>query len=497
MAVHEIGRLRKDIEPFQGELMEEFYRNFAGLKDEMSTVPIYDKYSHLFSSEAVESLKDGAPDEPTDDARWFKYLRAFVVLGHVDSATKVLSDRATTFEAQSMVQFGGEQIPYRFVPVRLRNERDGNLRRALFEAKLMETDKLNEILIERMATVHDLAVSLGFKNYNGLVSSLKGIDYKALGETVEQILKRTENIYTRTMDELLLERADISLSDAWSFDVPYAFRGEEFDKHFDKDLLTEAFFKTLRMMGIDPKEYANIQVDTEDRPKKSPRAFCAPVKVPEDIRLVIRPSGGWRDFEAFFHEGGHAWHFGCTLKKHPAEYRYLGDNSVTESFAFLFDYLTTNKTWLEKVLGMENADEFVRFALVNKLMFIRRYAAKLNYELKLHAGRITNEFQEIYRNSLQRSLKFKHTEKHFLEDVDDAFYCADYLRAWILEGQLRAALEEEYGEDWFTKEKAGKSLRNLWSYGQKYNADELVKTIGYVDLDEEPMVAEMERGLSD
>jgi hypothetical protein len=497
MAAPEIGRLREDIEPFQSELMEEFYRNFAGLKDEMSTVPIYAKFEHMFSPEAVDAVKADALEEPSEDSRWLRYLRSFVVLGHLDSATKALTDRANTFEAQSQVELGGEQIPYRFVPVRLRNEADGEARRTLFEAKLVETAKLNEILMERMAMVHDMAVGLGFKNYKELVSSLKGIDYKALGETMEQTLKRTEGLYTDRMEDLLRRRAGVSLADAWSYDVPYAFRGEEFDGLFDKDLLTKSFFRTLKMMGIDRKDYPNIQLDTEERPKKSPRAFCAPVRVPEDIRLVIRPSGGWRDYEAFFHEGGHAWHFGCTLKKHPAEYRYLGDNSVTESFAFLFNYLITNKTWLKRVLGMESPEGFVEFALTNKLMFLRRYAGKLSYEMKLHGGRISSELQEVYRSVLQRSLKFKHTEKHFLEDVDDAFYCADYLRAWILEGQLRAALEEEFGEDWFMNEKAGRSLKNLWSYGQKYNADELVKTLGYVDLDEDPLIAEIERGLTE
>jgi hypothetical protein len=81
--------------------------------------------------------------------------------------------------------------------------------------------------------------------------------------------------------------------------------------------------------------------------------------------------------------------------------------------------------------------------------------------------------------------------------VDDAFYCAEYLRAWILEGQIRAALEEEFGEEWFSNEKAGKFLKELWSYGQKYSADELVKTVGYVDLDIDPMLLEIERGLSE
>ena len=498
MASLDISKLREDVEPFQSELMEEFYGNYAGLKDEMSTVGIYERYGHLFSEDAIAEIVRAAEGAGgTDDSRWLKYLRTFSTMGYVDNAVKVFTDRAQTFEAKAEVDVAGEKIPYRFVPVKLRNEPDAKKRKALFEAKLAVTDEFNKILLERMATVHDLSAVLGFKNYRDLCSSLKGIDYRALEGQMDELIKRTESLYARTMGDLLTKRAGLSLSDAWSFDIPFAFRGEEFDRHFTKDDLVGKFFATLKGMGIDPESYGNIHVDLEDRPKKTPRAFCAPVRVPDDVRLVIRPTGGWRDYDAFFHEGGHAWHFGSTKPGLAPEYRYLGDNSVTEAFAFLFNYLPSNPLWLKNVLGMEEPEEYVRFTLVNKLMFLRRYASKLIYELKLHSAKVSTEFQEVYRTCLQKSLKFRHTEKHYLEDVDDGFYCAEYLRAWILEGQIRAALQEQFGEDWFMKEKAGTFLRELWSYGQKYTADELVKTIGYVDLDPDPLVLEIERGLAD
>ncbi len=44
-------------------------------------------------------------------------------------------------------------------------------------------------------------------------------------------------------------------------------------------------------------------------------------------------------------------------------------------------------------------------------------------------------------------------------------------------------------------EKAGGYLRELWSYGQKFRADELVQTVGYIELDTEPLVQEIEAGL--
>ena len=498
MVSRDLQALRDEIELFQGELMEEFYQNNAGLKDETKTVEIYDKHSRLFSMETIASLRSETSNlEPSEENRGLRYIRAFCTLGYLDSATKVLSDKANTFETRATVESEGEAFPYRQVPVKLRNEEDAGKRRKLFNAKLVQTDILNGILLERLETAHDLAMTLGFKNYRDLCSSIKGIDYKALEEQMEELLRRTETLYVDSMDRLLRDRTGLAISEAWSFDIPYAFRGKEFDTYFAKGTIQDAFASTLKGMGIDPTKYTNILLDSEERPKKNPRAFCAAVKVPDDIRLVIRPGGGWRDYQAYFHEGGHAWHFGSTWKKHPVEYRYLGDNSVTEAFAFLLGYLPMNKSWLKGILGMKDSEEFIRFSLTHELMFLRRYAAKLIYELKLHQAKVTSDFQEVYRNCLQKSLKIRHTEKHYLEDLDDGFYCADYLRAWVLEGQLRAAVEEEFGEDWYANERTGPFLKELWSYGQKYTADELVKTVGYVDLDMDPMLRSIERGLAE
>ncbi len=496
MAGLDISRIRADLEPFQSELAEEFYQSFAGLKDDMSTVPVYNRYPHLFSEDALKSIAAKLEEEESEDTRWLRYLRSFATLGYMDNALKELTDRSVTMEAQAEVELDGRKIPYRAIQIELRNEPNRERRERLFEAKLPQTDVINAVLKQRMESFHDLSAQLGFKNYCELCSSLKGVDYRSLEEQLEELLSRTERSYADAMEDLIELRIGVPLAEAWSWDIPYAFRGEEFDTFFAKDKLVEGFSSTLKGMGLDPDRQGNIHVDLEERPKKTPRAFCAPVKVPDDIRLVIMPVGGWKDFESFFHEGGHAWHFANTDGRLPAEYRYLGDNSVSESFAFLLESLTSDRLWLQKILGMHNPEDYIKFAMTNKLMFLRRYAAKLTYELKLHNSRVSQEFGEVYRTCLQKALKFKHTEKHYLEDVDDAFYCAEYLRAWILDAQLREALSDEFGEDWFTNGKSGSRLKELWSYGQKFKAEELVKTVGFVDLDPDPLIREVERGLT-
>src|SRR5678809_1700456 len=99
-------------------------------------------------------------------------------------------------------------------------------------------------------------------------------------------------------------------------------------------------------MNLDPDAGGRIIYDVGDRPGKRARAFCAPTRVPEEVYLVLRPHGGQSDYTTLLHEAGHALHFANVRDDYPFEYRWLGDNSITESYAMLFDHRIQDKGWL-------------------------------------------------------------------------------------------------------------------------------------------------------
>ena len=99
-------------------------------------------------------------------------------------------------------------------------------------------------------------------------------------------------------------------------------------------------------------------------------------------------------------------------------------------------------------------------------MFLRRYAAKLAYELELHGGGAIDGLDAVYARRLSEAVRVEWPAVSWLADVDPFFYAARYLRAWALETHLRAALRERFGAAWFDEPEAGAFLRELWSAGQ-------------------------------
>ncbi len=276
---------------------------------------------------------------------------------------------------------------------------------------------------------HDLAVDLGYSNYLELYEEVQGIDYGRLRAELEGFLADTASLYERVMDRLVRERLGFTLAELTYADLPYLWRAEGFDHVFRADALVPSLRETLRGMGIDIDAQSNVHLDTEVRKLKSPRAFCSPVRVPDEIYLVVLPHGGQDDYGMLLHEAGHTEHFAHVRPDLAFEYRHLGDNAVTEGFAFTFDHLLLNREWLSRILQYDDSDDYVRFATVNDLYFMRRYAAKLAYETTLHAQTGSLEAMPAeYSRRLGTATLVSVPEENYLADVDDGFYCASYPR---------------------------------------------------------------------
>jgi hypothetical protein len=245
-------------------------------------------------------------------------------------------------------------------------------------------------------------------------------------------------------------------------------------------------------MGLMSGDDFGFFLDIEPRPKKSPRAFCSPVLAPQAVYLVIKPQGGSDDYDSFFHEAGHATHYSRISPDAPWALRHLGDTDITETYAFLFHYLVHNTRWLRDVLGIPlgAAEEFRRFVLFKKTWFLRRYGAKLHYELTLHGGDPA-ETCESYAPTLSAAMQVQISPENSLADVDDGLYVAQYLRAWIFEAMLSDFLERELGETWWTNRDAGWFLRDWWWRGQALPLNALAREIGYEKLDARPLIAEL------
>jgi len=367
--------------------------------------------------------------------------------------------------------------------VAMSNEPDRGKRQRLDEERIRLLDEnLNPLYLDAKRIDRDAVRRLNAPNYYELYKRF-GFRLDELAAGCRAVLDDTERMWENEGDALFRTRLGFGLDEAKPWDVGRLFRAPELDAQYPADKMLPALEATLADFGIDLHAQENVHLDLEQRPSKSPRAFCAPIEVPDKVMLVIQPIGGADDWRALFHEAGHTEHFAHTARDLAMEERRLGDNAVTEGWAMLLQHLTDEPAWLTRRLDVGRPDELAREGATGLLYFVRRYCAKLLYELEFHTAEDVTALRPRYVELLGDALKIQPSETDYLADIDSGFYVTEYLRSWAFEAQLRAYLRERFGNTWFAKREAGSLLRDLWSEGQRINADELLKDVTGAELE--------------
>jgi hypothetical protein len=484
-------------ERFVSEMDREYYLHFAGHKEQFEIEEIYERHEELFERDVVLRLQERLAGEngkqSGDERRRTRYLLELAVGGLLGRESKHEEAELAEREAALELEVNGERLPYRQSAVTQANEPDPDRRAAIERARLDSLEReLNPLHLRALERSHELARELGWPSYRAMYEELKQIDLAALAGQTRAFLDRTAPGYEQALEPHLRAQVGLGFGELRRSDLPYFFRARGFDDLFPTERLVDSLERTLAGLGIELHSQTNVRLDTEQRPLKSPRAFCCPVHVPGEVYLVIPRHGGRDDFAALFHEAGHTEHYAHVDGSLPFEFRHLGDNSVTEGFAFLFEHLTEDPAWLKATLGVADARDYVGYTRASKLVFLRRYSAKLAYELELHAGeRPLTDMPELYADLLGGALAVDWPSRTWLSDVDPGYYAANYVRAWAFETRLRKLLRERFGEAWFTEPEAGRLLREVWREGQRLDADELLAQVSGERIDFAVMLNEV------
>jgi oligoendopeptidase F len=478
----ELDTYRDRIDRFIAELDEEYYLHYAGHKDTLDLKLLYDRYPDLSSLEQAQALGQAADGDKGVSELW-----RFASENYLAELTREQSEKTAALEAELETTVDGETIGYRMIRPTMANADDRSKRERLEAARNRLTEEhINPILTEAVETVNDALPKLGSETYRDLYLRF-GFKLDELADQCRAVLESTERLYEETADQLFRRRAGVGLSDAKRWDVARVFRAPGWDEAFPAAKMLPALEVTLADLGIDLRSQENVELDIEQRPKKSPRAFCAPIEVPGRVVLVIQPMGGADDWRALFHEAGHTEHYAHVSADLPVEAKRLGDVSVTEAWATLMENFLLEPGWLSRRLDFPKPADFAAEAAAGSLYLLRRYCAKLMYEIEFHGARELDAAatSSRYVELLGDALKIEPSPTDYLGDIDSSFYVTGYLRSWALQAQLREHFRERYGSSWFADRKAGGTLRELWSEGHRLNADELLADVTGEELEME------------
>jgi hypothetical protein len=492
-----IDRLRRDGDAFMQDISREYYLAHSGQKPTAELQPVYEKHAAILGPDALAMVLEQFRAAPpaSEEHRGLRLLTDWLAEAQSSRVLAPLDEREITWEGNAVVRLAdGREMEYQRVAIELANTTDARERHAIEKARAGVVEReLAPLRRERFQRERHITEDLGLADgYNASFELLSGIDLNALRAECDAFLRDTQSMWDDVLPDFLRTRLGMTAEEATRADALALFRAKEFDRYFPPASMESSIRKQVREMGIDPVAGGRIVFDTGDREGKRSRAFCAPVRVPNEVYLVMRPHGGQTDWNTLLHELGHALHFAYMQPDLPYEYRWLGDNSITEGYAMLFDHLMQDDAWLKRYteLGTANLQPFRRAAGFEELHFLRRYAAKLGYEISLYGGEVAwDALPDLYTARLTGATSFRYSPADAFVDVDPRFYAARYLRAWQLQALIAETLVDRFDADWWRNPRAGPWICSaLLGQGQRELADEQAQRVAGKSLSFAPLV---------
>jgi hypothetical protein len=481
-----LERLRRDGQAFTEEISREGYLAHSGHKSSAEFKPIYDRYADVLGEEALEltlaAFKDSA--KGTEEHRSAALLLEWQLESQASRSLADLDEREIAWESSAVITTtDGDQIQYQAAAIEIANEKDRRRRIAVDDARVSVVEKEHAPLrLERIQREKDYIESLGIADsYNSTFEEITGVSLAALSAQCEAFLNESQPMWEETLPHYLKKSIGVKPSEATRSDALALLRASEYDRAFPGNNLQSSVSRQITEMGLDPAAGGRIIYDMAERPGKRARAFCAPTRVPEEVYLVLRPHGGQSDYTTLLHEVGHALHFANVRPDYPFEYRWLGDNSVTESYAMLLDHRMKDRGWLLRYteLGAADIDNFLRLAGFEELHYLRRYCAKLIYEVQAYGSdNDWSHLPDLYVETLTSATTFQYRKADAFVDFDPRYYSTRYLRAWQLQAQINDALVSRFDIDWYRNPAAGPwVVENLWAEGQRESAEEIAARV--------------------
>lgn len=498
---------RRDFAAYNSALELAHYQYRAGFERELRIEPIYQRYGELFTREAIDELQRELAEIPAHretERAGLQILIGAARYGYLQAHAKDLTYERAVCEASARVEWEGESLPAYSAPALIANEPLPAKRRELTARWLDSLAACDDLRAARLESLHESARALGLASYRQLCAETSGTDYEQLAATTGKFLQQTEAPFMSALARALpQDLTGVAFDELQHSDYFFFERMARLDPLFPADELMKTYAAAMKGLGIRVEQQHNITIDDEARPFKNPRASCLRINVPDDVRLLLSPIGGAYDYRTLLHEAGHAQHMAWSSRelaaRHP-EFISAPDYATTEGYAFLLQNLFLDPLWLREhrpQLRAEETQDAVRSLALRTTLMVRRYCAKLKYEIALHdSSQVRSEQLAAMYSQLQtEATAFRRSPALYLADVDDEFYVGAYLRAWAFEASLREHLRTRYGRRWWATRRAGDELIDLWNTSSRYTVEELARLIGFgeisFDLLAETLIAAM------
>lgn len=398
----------------------------------------------LFSKQSLITLRR-ARELNASDAQKVANLEHWLTGELLARGVAAESDALANLEASTTFTVDGKELSWRELNKLLVSEKSAVKRRALWNGSHAAALRLDAAIVRRDQKVKEVLTALELPAPLDFAAETRGLDLDVLQKSADEVLKRTDAEWKLTLQAL--SDADVKLP------ITALTRGElprllkvpaAVDAEFPKAKIATRAVQTLGTLGAYGQP--GLTLDLAEAAKKNPLPLTV-APTPTDVRVSVKPAGGFRDQQAVLGE------LGAALTLHTAKGSFaiarLGSPTEALRASELVASLLTEDAWLS-ANEVNNRPQVIAAARALHLFALRRAAGVVLARLETQT--ITDEpaarakFVAIMSRAMGLTLAPEEGARWRLE-TDDFLRSATQLNAMLGAEAWRVKL----GEGWWLK----------------------------------------------
>jgi oligoendopeptidase F len=351
---------------------------------------------------------------------------------------------------------------------------DHKKRKAVYDEFIAKTRYIAPLVERRFSLIKEVYRELGERYGLDPVSSYleqENISYNKLIEFIKTMGQKAKKPFREALREV--SKAILSRQPEY-YDDFYFFRNKvysDIDRNFSSIDPVYEVKKALKKMDFEP---GKIHFDTEYRKNKYPSPICFFVRIPDDIRVLYKTESPVFDFQACFHETGHATHASSVDPNGEYWNKYRISMGIAEIFSTFFERLTKNSRYIQSLFGSTKVDEIMINRLIARthfmeLFFVTFYTANSLMKLEYWQKNLSlAQACSLYSRLIKEYTGFEMPGGYWLLHhilPESIMYVPSYLLASVRAAELESYIKNKFGEVWWRERKTGKILREIMKPG--------------------------------
>lgn len=357
-------------------------------------------------------------------------------------------------------------------------EENHERRKNVYDDFIAKTHYITPIVVKRFSLIKEVYTDFGEKHGLDPVTSYleqEKISYSQLVDFIKYMGQRAKRPFQEALSEV--SRSILGRQPEY-YDDFYFFRNRvysEIDKNFSRINPINEVKKVLIAMGFD---LAKIHFDTEDRKNKYPSPICFFVRIPIDIRVLFKRETPIFDFQACFHETGHAIHASSVDPDIEYWNKYRISMGIAEIFSTFLERLTKRSQYIRSLTDSTNIDETTINKLIARthlmeLFFVTFYTANSLMKLEYWRQNLSaDQACELYSRLIKEYMGMEVPGEYWLLHhilPESIMYVPSYLLAAVRAAELESCLGDRFGNMWWKEKGSGKWLREIMKPGAAIN----------------------------